>query len=88
MLFSIFATLDRWSLNPRDWLTQYLQSCAENGGKAPSDITPFLPWNILAKTTPAATAPDRQFLTDFPRGRLCRFLPTFTIRRARQTSVH
>jgi transposase len=55
MLFSIFATLDRWSLNPRDWLTQYLQCCAENGGKAPSDITPFLPWNIPAKTTPAAT---------------------------------
>ena len=46
MLFSIFATLNRWKLNPRDWLTRYLQSCAENGGQAPADITPFLPWNI------------------------------------------
>jgi transposase len=55
MLFSIFATLDCWSLNPRDWLTQYLQSCAENGAKAPADIHPFLPWNIPANADAAAT---------------------------------
>jgi transposase len=55
-LFSIFATLERWSLNPRDWLTQYLQCCAENGGKAPADVTPFLPWNIPAKISTSSTA--------------------------------
>ncbi len=54
MLFSIFATLNRWSLNPRDWLTRYLQSCAENGGQAPADITPFLPWNIPVESKTAA----------------------------------
>jgi transposase len=51
MLFSIFATLDLWSLNPRDWLTRYLQCCAENGGQAPADVTPFLPWNISANNS-------------------------------------
>jgi transposase len=46
MLFSIFATLRRWKLNTRKWLTAYLQACAENGGKAPPDVTMFLPWNL------------------------------------------
>ena len=55
MLFSIFATLHRWTLNPREWLTRYLQACAENGGKAPADIARFLPWNLGAKNTTAAT---------------------------------
>jgi transposase len=46
MLFSIFATLTRNEVNPRHWLTWYLESCAACGGGAPVDITPFLPWNL------------------------------------------
>ena len=46
MLFSLFATLGQWKLNPRRWLTWYLQSCAEAGGRIPADINPFLPWNL------------------------------------------
>jgi hypothetical protein len=46
MLFSIFATLTMWKLNPRKWLQWYLESCAAQGGKAPANITPFLPWNL------------------------------------------
>lgn len=45
-LFSILATLKLWQINPRLWLTWYLQSCAEAGSKAPTDIEPFLPWNL------------------------------------------
>jgi len=45
-LFSILATLQLWQINPRLWLNWYLQSCAEAGGQAPSDIEPFLPWNL------------------------------------------
>lgn len=45
-LFSILATLPLWQLNPRLWLNWYLQSCAEAGGQAPTDIEPFLPWNL------------------------------------------
>jgi transposase len=45
-LFSILQTLVLWGINPRRWLTVYLQGCADNGGKAPSDMAPFLPWSM------------------------------------------
>jgi transposase len=45
-LFSILATLSLWKLNPRSWLSWYLQGCAAAGGKVPQDIEPFLPWNL------------------------------------------
>jgi transposase len=45
-LFSLFASLTRAEINIRKWLTWYLRSCATNGGRAPSDIEPFLPWNL------------------------------------------
>jgi transposase len=44
-LFSILATLRLWQINPRLWLSWYLQSCAEAGSRAPTDIECFLPWN-------------------------------------------
>jgi transposase len=46
MLFSLLATLAQWQVNPRKWLTWYLQSCAQAGGQAPADSTAFLPWNL------------------------------------------
>lgn len=46
IMFSLLATLKLWGLNPRLWLTWYLQSCAAAGGKPPADIEPFLPWNL------------------------------------------
>ena len=45
-MFSLFATLAHWKLNPRRWLMWYFESCAAFGGKAPEDIQPFLPWNL------------------------------------------
>jgi transposase len=47
-MFSILATLSLWKLNPRKWLTWYLEHCAMAGGKVPEDIQPFLPWNLDA----------------------------------------
>ncbi len=47
-MFSIFATLSLWKLNPRKWLTWYFEQCAAAGGKVPKDIQPFLPWNLDA----------------------------------------
>ena len=38
MMFSLFETLEGWNLEPRDWLTAYLQECARAGGKRPEDI--------------------------------------------------
>ena len=45
-MFSIFATLSLWKLNPRKWLTWYFEACAAAGGKVPADVQPFLPWNM------------------------------------------
>jgi len=45
-MFSLFATLRLWKLNPRKWLTAYLRACAENGGQPPPDAKRFLPWNL------------------------------------------
>jgi len=49
-LFSIFATLSMWKLNPRKWLTWYFGQCAATGGKVPENIQPFLPWNLSEET--------------------------------------
>jgi transposase len=46
MMFSLFQTLCVWGLNPRLWLTAYLQACAEAGGRAVEDVDRFLPWNL------------------------------------------
>jgi transposase len=46
MLFSLFQTLERWQLNPRAWLTCYLESCAAAGGKVPGNLSSYLPWNL------------------------------------------
>jgi transposase len=48
-MFSLFQTLHLWNINPRSWLTAYLQACAELGGKAPVDVTGWLPWNLTAE---------------------------------------
>ncbi len=49
MLFSLFQTLSLWGLNPRAWLSAYLDSCAEAGGQAPSNPESLLPWNLSAE---------------------------------------
>jgi transposase len=48
-MFTIFQTFALWGIPVRDWLTGYLQACAENGGKPPIDVTPFLPWSRADK---------------------------------------
>ena len=53
-VFSVFQSLELWSIPVRRWLTGYLQACAENAGRPPADITAFLPWSLAA---PASTAP-------------------------------
>jgi transposase len=49
MLFSIFATLEKWGVNPRKWLSWYLESCAINGGQVPSSVAGYLPWNLSSE---------------------------------------
>ena len=42
-MYSLFATLNLYGINPRIWiwLTAYLQACANNGAKAPADLSAF-----------------------------------------------
>jgi len=65
MMFSIFATLVLWKINPRKWLTWYFDACASGGGKAPDNPASFLPWNLsetrlaeLQSSTSSEPAPD------------------------------
>jgi len=57
-LFSIFQTLKLWRINPRKWLTQYLQSCAENRGHSPQDLACFLPWTMSEAQLAQLRYPD------------------------------
>ena len=54
-LFSLFHTLERWRINPRTWLTEYLNACAVAGGRVPADFQRFLPWNRRAARVPRAS---------------------------------
>lgn len=47
-MYGLLATLKLSKINPRTWLTAYLQACADNGGQAPQDINAFLPWSMDA----------------------------------------
>jgi transposase len=49
MLFSLFQTLLLRGVNPKVWLTAYLEQCAVLGGRAPEDVSAFLPWNMTEK---------------------------------------
>ncbi len=46
IMFSIFQTMALCRLNCNHWLRSYLTACAENHGKAPYDLSPFLPWEM------------------------------------------
>jgi transposase len=45
-MFSVFATLRLWKMNPRVWLTEYLQACARAGGRPPDNREDYLPWKM------------------------------------------
>lgn len=45
-LLSIFATLQLWKINPRIWLTSYLNACADNHGHILENSNDFLPWQM------------------------------------------
>ena len=49
IMFSIFQTMILYGLNCNHWLRSYLTACAENHGKAPEDLSPFLPWEMDEK---------------------------------------
>jgi transposase len=65
MMFSLLMTMKLWQINPRTWLTDYLNACAAAGNRAPPDLQPYLPWSMsslrLAQMcrAPCENAPTR-----------------------------
>jgi transposase len=64
MMLSVLQTVLLWALNPHHWLTAFLQACADHGGKSPTDLSAFLPWQMtperreeLARPVPALLPP-------------------------------
>lgn len=46
MLLTVVKTIVLSGLNPDHWLQVYLTACAENQGKAPKDLSPYIPWEM------------------------------------------
>ncbi len=47
MMLTLLQTLLLHNVNPRTYLTAYLQACAVNGSKAPEQLERWLPWNFI-----------------------------------------
>lgn len=56
-LFSVLMTMRRWQINPRTWLSAYLQACAEQANGPPPDWSAFVPWTMDAARLSAMRAP-------------------------------
>jgi hypothetical protein len=57
MIFSVLQTILLWGLNPHHWLSAFLQACAENGGQSPTDLSPFVPWQMSAERRECLSRP-------------------------------
>ncbi len=45
-MYSVAGTLAINGIDVRRWLREWLTACAENGGKPPEDLSPWLPWSM------------------------------------------
>ena len=45
-MFSLLMTIKLHKLNPRTWLSAYLNACAGEGNRAPAEVSAFLPWTM------------------------------------------
>lgn len=59
--FSLLQTVMRWGLNPRHWLSAFFQACAANGGKTPTDLRAFLPWQMSDERKHQLAQPEPVF---------------------------
>src|SRR4029077_3250153 len=56
-MFSVVQTVLLRGLNPHHCLYTFLQACAENGGKCPTDLSSFLPWHMTPERSEALARP-------------------------------
>ena len=57
MMYSIFETLRINGIDTSKWLNAWLAACAENGGKPPEDLAPWLPWSMDEERRQAFASP-------------------------------
>ena len=57
MMYSVAGTLSMNGIDVRRWLAEWLTACAHNGGQAPDDLSPWLPWSMNAGRRRALAAP-------------------------------
>ena len=46
LMYSVIATLLLNGIDVLRWLEDWLAACARNGGRAPEDLAPWLPWSM------------------------------------------
>jgi hypothetical protein len=63
-MFSIFATLAIWKINPKAWLSCYFDACAANNGQVPKDLATFLPWNLSTERLTELRNPHGESISD------------------------
>ena len=57
MMYSVLGTLASNGIDPLRWLEAWLTACAENGGRAPGDLSAWLPWSMNEERRRALMAP-------------------------------
>ena len=46
LMYSVIGTLNLNGIDVLRWLEAWLAACAENGGRPPADLSPWLPWSM------------------------------------------
>lgn len=59
-MLTLTHTLALWGINPKLWLTEYFEACANNGGNTPVNIERFMPWNLSNQRLKALGADPEQ----------------------------
>ena len=57
VMYSVLGTVARNGLDILRWLRAWLDACAENGGRPPADLSPWLPWSMSEERRRAFEAP-------------------------------
>ena len=58
ILYSVVGTLSMNGIDVLRWLEAWLTACAENGGKPPDDLSPWLPWSMSEERRRKFAAPE------------------------------
>ena len=57
LMYSVIGTLNLNGIDVPRWLDAWLAACAENGGRPPDDLAPWLPWSMDEARRRELTAP-------------------------------